>query len=69
MRKRFSSWRLRAVRETAGMSREQLSNVVGCGHHTVARWECGYTTPNANHLAAIADALGCPIEQFFVEGD
>lgn len=54
----FSGTRLRAAREDAGLSREQLAVAVTRAATTVASWECGRKIPHPDTIFAIARALG-----------
>ena len=54
----LSGARLRAARESAGLTREQLAVLVGRSAQSVALWERGTVTPNVRVLAVVAEALG-----------
>lgn len=50
---------LRAHREAKGLSCEEVANMVGVTRQTISKIEIGKWNAGADHLAAIADALGC----------
>lgn len=53
---------IQATRMAAGMTQEQLAVQVGVSRQTVAKWESGDTSPDLEHAAALADALGCTVD-------
>ena len=50
--------RLRILRARAGLSQEQLAQVLSTTQGTIARWERGSREPAVSDLRRIADALG-----------
>lgn len=54
--------KIRALRKKKGISQEVLAGFVGVTYGAVAKWECGYTRPLPANLLALADALGCRVE-------
>ncbi|WP_370875960.1 helix-turn-helix domain-containing protein [Corynebacterium striatum] len=54
--------RLRLVRESVGMSQEELGDVAGVGRATIARIESGKGTPRRATLIAIAFATGVSLD-------
>lgn len=50
------------ARIAAGMTQGQLADAIGCLQKDISRWERGKHSPNIVTLAAIAKALGCPME-------
>lgn len=50
---------LRMQRARADISQSELAERVGVNITTVAKYEDGSTTPGADKVFAIADALGC----------
>lgn len=56
---------IRARRQAAGMSLEDLAAAVGCTRQAAWRWECGDVLPTADRLPAIAAALGCSIDDLY----
>src|SRR5260370_7419549 len=56
--------RLKAVREGAGVSQEELARRAGCSTFTVSRLERGAQEPNWPLVLALARALGVSCEAF-----
>lgn len=52
--------RLRALRERAGLSQQQLSDRAGVRKATVSDLERGVKSPSLSTLDAVAQALGVP---------
>lgn len=63
--RRFSPRRLTTLRKQAGLSREDLARAIDGSFWTVRSWERGNSAPSAQALAALADALGCTIDDLF----
>lgn len=53
---------IKALRKAAGMTQEQLAERLGVGRTTVTMWETSDTLPQTRMLIALADALGCTVE-------
>ena len=53
---------IQASRQAAGMTQEQIAAIVGVSRQTVAKWESGETSPDLEHAAALADALGTTLD-------
>ncbi|MDO4851115.1 MAG: helix-turn-helix domain-containing protein [Actinomycetota bacterium] len=53
---------IQETRIAAGMTQEQLAEAVGVSRQTVAKWESGDTSPDLEHAAALADALGTTLD-------
>ena len=51
-----------ATRTNAGCTQEQLAEAVGVSRQTVAKWESGETSPDLEHAAALAEALGTTLD-------
>lgn len=64
----FSPAQLRASREGAGLSREQLARLVDRSVFSVAGYERGAAVPSVAALVAMADALNVQTDALFVEG-
>lgn len=58
----FNPAKLRALREAAGLSRAELDERAGVPRTYVGAWERGVRWPKAHHLAALAAALGCKVD-------
>ncbi|QDN81817.1 helix-turn-helix transcriptional regulator [Streptomyces sp. S1A1-7] len=67
MARNFSGQRLRAVRKAAGISVERLALDIDRSAYSIFEYERGRVTPPINVIAAIADALGRPIEDLLTE--
>ncbi|WP_327329825.1 helix-turn-helix domain-containing protein [Streptomyces sp. NBC_01201] len=57
-RRRDLGQRLATARRNAGLSQEQLGNLVGVERRTIQRYESGERDPRFTDLLLIADALG-----------
>lgn len=57
--------RIRALREVAGLTQEELGAAVGLGKAAVSAWERGHSTPGSDDLPAIAKALGVEVGDLF----
>ena len=49
--------RIAAVRRAAGLTQEQLGELLGVSRQAVSRWESGQTSPDAATLAALCEGL------------
>lgn len=49
-------------RKARALTQQELASEVGVSRRTLARWESGHAKPRPNHLAALADALACDID-------
>ena len=49
--------RIAAVRKAAGLTQEQLGELVGVTRQAVSKWESGQTVPDAATIAALCQAL------------
>mgnify|MGYP001599513889 CR=1 FL=1 len=56
--------RVRAAREDARLSQEQLAHVAGIARHTVYRTELGTHAASVDVLLRLAHALGVPLSRF-----
>lgn len=54
---------IRATRERAGLSQEQVGERLDIGAEAVSRIERGITIPTLTRLAELADIFKCPIEE------
>ena len=53
---------IQRTRLAAGFTQEQLAEVVGVSRQTVAKWESGETSPDLEHAATLAEALGTTLD-------
>lgn len=56
-------------RQRAGMTQQQLADLIGVARGTVAMWECGGVWPSARLLPLIAGALLCSIDELYTPPD
>lgn len=54
--------RLCSIRRDRDMTQEELADRIGCSRFTVKTWEGGKATPRLDYACAIADVLGCTVE-------
>ena len=57
--------KIRALRESAGLTQAELAERVGVSEKVVSKWECGETKPSAEVLPALADEFGISIDALF----
>ena len=50
-------------------TQEQLAEKVGVSRQTIAKWESGETSPDLEHAASLADALGTTLDQLVTFAD
>ena len=67
MARHFSGRRLRASRKAAGVSIELLAVTITRSAYSIQEYERGRVTPPIDVLAAIADTLGCTVEDLLEE--
>lgn len=60
MTEHFSE-RLRSLRSRAGITQQQLANLMFVDRSTVARWETGYRIPDLMLVQRLADCLGVTV--------
>lgn len=65
----FLSCTLRERRLAAGVTRERLADQIGRSYSSVVAYECGRAVPPSDVLGAIAEALSCPVADFFEHDD
>ena len=53
------------LRKDAGLTQEQLANMVGVSAQTVSKWETGTTMPDIMLLPIIADIFGVDVDYLF----
>ena len=52
-------------RQRAGMTQRQLAEALGCTQALVSLYESGDAWPRASILPAMADLLGCSIDELY----
>ena len=53
---------IQITRQAAGLTQERLAEEIGVSRQTIAKWEAGETSPDLEHAAALAQALGCTVD-------
>lgn len=61
----FSPAQLRARRERAGLSREQVATAISRSWPSIYGYERGGNVPTTEVLERLADVLGCAVGDFF----
>lgn len=56
---------IKAKRESKRLTQEELGKLLNVTRTTVAMWESGAASPRADKIPALAEALGCRIEELF----
>lgn len=54
---------IKALRNRAGLTQEELATMLGVGRTAVTMWEIGENLPPTKLLPALAAALGCTIDE------
>jgi transcriptional regulator with XRE-family HTH domain len=67
MARSFSGQRLRETRKAAGTSIEQLAITIGRSAYSIQEYQRGRVTPPVHVIAAIADTLGCTVDDLLTE--
>lgn len=63
----FSGPRLREARKSAGLSPEHLAISVGRSTYTIREYELSRVAPSVATLAALADTVGCAVDDLLDE--
>ena len=58
---------IKRYRERAGMTQNDLAQLLRLNQKAVSQWETGETMPSADKLPALARALDCTIDELFVD--
>lgn len=61
---RFSTERLKLIRESKGMNTEQFGAAIGKTGRSVYNWECGRTSPTMRDLENIANVFDLDLTFF-----
>lgn len=56
---------IKEFRLKAGKTQEELAKALGVTQGAVAQWENGITNPKISSLKAIAEVLGCTLDDLF----
>lgn len=54
---------LRVIRESRNMTQEELARKLGVSRTTVTMWETEKNTPPTRMLPAIAEIMGCSVDE------
>ena len=57
------------LRLQAGLTQMAISETLKIDRSTVAKWESGEANPRADKLPALAELLGCAIDDLFAAND
>ena len=58
---------IKSRREALGVSQRDIAKSIGVDVSTVTKWEAGAAAPRTALLPALADLLGCTIDELFRE--
>lgn len=61
----FFAKQLRVKRAERNWSQEDLATAAGVSVNTIARYETGSNIPSFSSVVAIAQAFGCPTDDFY----
>ena len=50
------------LRRAAGLTQQQLADLIGVKRTALTNWEIGTNAPPSKYLLALADALHCTVE-------
>lgn len=62
-------FRLKQLREQAGISQEKLAELVGISKYQMQKYEYGKDMMNTEKLQLVAGALSVPVQEFFITGE
>lgn len=54
-------------RKSAGLTQNELSELIGVKQSTLANWEAGTRSPNVTMLKQLAAALHCTVDELLQE--
>ena len=54
--------KIKACRQTAGMSQEKVAELVGVSRQAVTKWEANQSAPNTENLFKLAEILGTTVD-------
>lgn len=60
---------LKKRRLAAGLSQKDLAERLGIVQSAISAWESGEKMPRASQLPALANVLGCTIDDLYIEED
>jgi transcriptional regulator with XRE-family HTH domain len=59
--------KIKAARKAAGLTQQQLAELIGCDQSVISRIEQGRRDMSVNLLRSIAQALGVPLQDLIDE--
>ncbi len=59
------SIKIEELRKKKGITQDALADMLHIDRSTIAKWETGVANPRADKIPALAEALGCSIEELF----
>jgi len=62
-------FRLKSLRQQAGISQERLAEMVGVSVFQLQKYESGQNKMNTDKLQKVASALFVPVQALFVDGE
>jgi transcriptional regulator with XRE-family HTH domain len=62
-------FRLKQLRQRAGISQEKLAELVGVSTNQLQKYESGKNMMNTEKLQLLAGALSVPVQEFFIAGE
>lgn len=62
-------FRLKQLRQQAGISQENLAELVGVSKFQIQKYERGQDMLNAEKLQLLSGALSVPVQEFFMDGE
>ena len=57
--------RLAELRKRAGLTQTELAERLSISQVAISQWESGLHYPRSDKIPALADALGCTIDELF----
>ena len=60
---------IKHYRERAGMTQNELAQLLRLNQTAVSQWETGETMPSADKLPQLARILGCTIDDLFRDNE
>ena len=62
--------RIKACRQSAGMSQEKVAELVGVSRQAVTKWEVNQSAPNTENLFKLAEIFGVTVDMLLAsEGE
>lgn len=54
--------KLKALRESADITQNEIAIILGVSRTSVSMWETGHAMPRADKLPKLAEILGCTVD-------